>query len=557
MPSRLLLPLMLTFTLTLGLATAVQAAPSIQAAGFGGGIVFSTEFDYSQAWLRVTGPNSYTQELTFDSLAELALSLDVGAVDGDYHWQIVAAKATGPRELMRSAEADSLSVERPTLPGKPVSATFHGSFQVRSGLIELPSASLSTDGQDVFEKKFFGEDVYIDGQLCVGADCVNNENLGADTVRLKENNIRIHFLDSSSSQSFPSNDWQLTVNSSQNGGDSFFSLDDLTGGTTPFRVDAGAPDHALRIAANGRVGLGTSTPAQDLHIQSGDNPTFRLEQDGSNGFTAQTWDLLGNEVNFAIRDSNKNTLPLRILDDAKDDTLVLTHDGYAGVNEDAAKARLHVRESGSTHDPSNDAVIALFQRDQNSGDGSIISVLSGSGGNAQIFLGDKDDDKAGRVIYRNASDALSLWTAGSERLFIESDGQVCIGCNDTQGDAIRHSNGAVLTAGGTWTNASSRGLKQDITELSGAEAMAALDGLAPVTYRYKAELDETYVGFIAEDVPELVAMKDRKSLTSMDVVAVLTKVVQEQRLAFEQQRALYDAQLEALQTRLQALESVD
>ena len=36
------------------------------------------------------------------------------------------------------------------------------------------------------------------------------------------------------------------------------------------------------------------------------------------------------------------------------------------------------------------------------------------------------------------------------------------------------------------------------------------------------------MGFIAEDAPELVASKDRKGMSSMNVVAVLTKVVQEQ-----------------------------
>ena len=293
---------------------------------------------------------------------------------------------------------------------------------------------------------------------------------------------------------------------------------------------------------DGKVGLGTSAPAVDLHVVSGNRPTFRLEQDGSNGFTAQTWDIAGNEANFFVRDvTNGSKLPFKIRPEAKTDALVISADGHIGLNAGAPETRLHVRDGGSTHTPSNSAVMTLFQRNQNAGDGAIISVLAGASGNAQIFLGDKDDDKAGRVIYRNGSDALSLWTAGSERLFIESDGQVCIGCNDTQGDAIRHSNGAVLTAGGTWTNASSRGLKQDITELSGADARAALTGLAPVTYRYKAELDETYVGFIAEDVPELVAMKDRKSLTSMDVVAVLTKVVQEQQKAMQDQQRTIDA----------------
>ncbi len=42
------------------------------------------------------------------------------------------------------------------------------------------------------------------------------------------------------------------------------------------------------------------------------------------------------------------------------------------------------------------------------------------------------------------------------------------------------------------------------------------------------------MGFIAEDVPELVATKDRKGLSPMDIVAVLTKVVQRQQKEIEE-----------------------
>ena len=58
--------------------------------------------------------------------------------------------------------------------------------------------------------------------------------------------------------------------------------------------------------------------------------------------------------------------------------------------------------------------------------------------------------------------------------------------------------------------------------------METLEGLDPVKYNYKVDKTEEYVGFIAEDVPELVAVKDRKGMVPMDVVAVLTKAVQEQ-----------------------------
>jgi hypothetical protein len=82
---------------------------------------------------------------------------------------------------------------------------------------------------------------------------------------------------------------------------------------------------------------------------------------------------------------------------------------------------------------------------------------------------------------------------------------------------------------GVLTQASSIALKENVAALSGQEAMAALQGLSAVKFAYKAdERKEQHVGFIAEDVPDLVATSDRKAVSAMDIVAVLTKVVQEQ-----------------------------
>src|SRR5205823_14163606 len=41
------------------------------------------------------------------------------------------------------------------------------------------------------------DDAIIQGSLCVGLDCVVNESFGFDTIRLKENNTRIKFDDTS------------------------------------------------------------------------------------------------------------------------------------------------------------------------------------------------------------------------------------------------------------------------------------------------------------------------------------------------------------------------
>jgi hypothetical protein len=88
--------------------------------------------------------------------------------------------------------------------------------------------------------------------------------------------------------------------------------------------------------------------------------------------------------------------------------------------------------------------------------------------------------------------------------------------------------GAFCSEGGVWYDASSREYKENIQDLTADEAMDTLKELNPVKFKYKVSSDEQNVGFVAEDVPELVATKDRKGMSPMDIVAVLTKVVQEQ-----------------------------
>ncbi len=151
---------------------------------------------------------------------------------------------------------------------------------------------------------------------------MNGENFGFDTIKVKENNLRIKFEDTSNSASFPTNDWQLTANDSSNGGAEKFSIDDISGGRTPFTIEASAPSHSLYVDDAGRIGLGTSTPVVEVHVVDGDTPTLRLEQDGSSGFTQQTWDVAGNETNFFIRDvTNGSKLPFRIRPNAPGDSL--------------------------------------------------------------------------------------------------------------------------------------------------------------------------------------------------------------------------------------------
>ena len=100
---------------------------------------------------------------------------------------------------------------------------------------------------------------------------------------------------------------------------------------------------------------------------------------------------------------------------------------------------------------------------------------------------------------------------------------------------------------------SSRAIKDDIVDLKSSEAMEALNNLAPVKFYYKNDHTQEHVGFIAEDVPDLVAQKKRDSIDPMDIVAVLTKVVQEQNKTIKE----LSEKLNKLETQVARIKSKD
>ncbi|MBK6977361.1 MAG: hypothetical protein IPH28_09910 [Cytophagaceae bacterium] len=61
------------------------------------------------------------------------------------------------------------------------------------------------------------DDLIVQGDGCFGIDCINNENFGINTIKLKTNNLRIGF-DDTSTGAFPANDWELEANESASGG---------------------------------------------------------------------------------------------------------------------------------------------------------------------------------------------------------------------------------------------------------------------------------------------------------------------------------------------------
>jgi hypothetical protein len=382
-----------------------------------------------------------------------------------------------------------------------------GYFYVRGGSIVTTGAQ-SEDPVKPLDI-VHSDDVIIDGSLCVGNDCYSGLAFGFDTIVLMENNLRIFFDDTSTIQNYPRNDWRIVVNDSTDSGGNYFAIEDATEVSNIFVLEAGAPDNSLYVDSHGDVGINTSTPYYELHIVDGDSPCVRLDQDGSYGWTPQKWDLCGNESNFFIRDAtHASKLPFRIEPEAPTNSIFTKSNGDVGIGTGSPGYPLELERTGTA---------ATFVAQQTDGATGCVSA----GGN-YVFIGSKSNHD------------FRLLANDSPQMTIETGGDVGIGL--TNPTYKLHIAGGAYCDGGAWVPGSSREYKENITDLTLNEAMSALENLAPVKFNYKTNKDEDYMGFIAEDVPELVATKERKGVAPMDVIAVLTKVVQEQQKMAEEQR---------------------
>lgn len=327
-------------------------------------VILFDELDTIQYQARVRLPNGSTQTFKVTN-GDFSLSANMLGLDklenGLYKY-----------ELTPTFEAGSLSKDVRKINDAAISAEYAKTYQTQNqpltgvftiadniladkNLIDPATVSNKSGGAVVDQDnptrdQVILDDLIVDGSICAGMDCVNGESFGFDTIRLKENNLRIRAVDTSSTSSFPSRDWQITFNDSANGGANKFSIDDIDGGRTPFTLEGNAPSHSLYVDDGGRLGLGTSTPVVDIHVKSGNTPTLRLEQDGSSGFGAQTWDVAGNEANFFIRDAtNGSTLPFRIFPGAPSNALnIEASTGDIGLGDTSPDAALDIERSNGT-----------------------------------------------------------------------------------------------------------------------------------------------------------------------------------------------------------------
>lgn len=102
------------------------------------------------------------------------------------------------------------------------------------------------------------------------------------------------------------------------------------------------------------------------------------------------------------------------------------------------------------------------------------------------------------------------------------------------GSANTNGNGAYLTQGGTWTNASDVNKKEDFTKLNGTDLLQKISSLPITKWRYKGS-DEYHIGPMAQDFHKLFGLgTDDKGISTVDPAGIALAAIQEQQKIIEQ-----------------------
>jgi hypothetical protein len=508
--------------------------------------------DFEQVVLKVSLPNGNVIQREIKGGQPIVFELDGAAADGAYAYELVGTPrldAATRKELAeaRKAGKESEVVERLKGSGKlpRETAVQSGTFTVSNGTLVdpnqeegAPRKASTTQGASggkpqiiTAADQVIPDDLIVQGSGCFGFDCVNNESFGFDTIRMKENNTRIKFEDTSTG-AFPTNDWQLTANDSASGGASKFSVEDITGAKVPFTITAGASTNSIFVDSTGRVGFRTSTPVLDLHVATSNTPAIRLEQNNSGGFTAQTWDIGANEANFFVRDvTGGSRLPFRIRPGAPTSSIDISADGDVGIGTASPDEDLHVE---------------------------------GSDGTTKMIIEETNATAAARELLELKNQGavafiLDDLTDGSRWTTTNSGSQYLINNQANTGIEFTLTSTGGLTIAGALTQGSDRDSKTDILTVNPEDVLAKVSALPISTWRYKTD-EALHLGPMAQDFAALFGLgDDNRRIAPLDVAGVSLAAVQ----ALNRQVSEKDAEISNLQQqnadlekRLAALEAL-
>jgi len=182
----------------------------------------------------------------------------------------------------------------------------------------------------------------------------------------------------------------------------------------------------LFASSGGRVGIGETDPQATLHISSNSSyPTLRLEDTGGSQYA----EIFTNndELYIGADEGNVGSQSKMYLRVDASEVMTLDSSGNVGIGTTSPLGTLNVYSGASGVGTASTLADELVVEGLgNSG----ISILGSATSYAGVYFGNSSNNDAGSVRYEGNVDKLSLWTADTQAVTIDSSGNVGIGTTD-------------------------------------------------------------------------------------------------------------------------------
>jgi hypothetical protein len=179
---------------------------------------------------------------------------------------------------------------------------------------------------------------------------------------------------------------------------------------------------------NTNVGIGTTSPSQRAVISGPDTaPSFNTTAPSSATLLLSNSDT-GYGTYFGSTSSGTGLIQQRRQTSAVYYDLALNpYGGNVGIGTASPDSKLHVELNSSGATPISQQQLIL---ENNTATG--IAILTPSTTSGYLFFGDNNDAQRGYIVYSHPTDEMKFKVAGSERMVINSSGNVGIGTTSPQ-----------------------------------------------------------------------------------------------------------------------------